>query len=184
MDKTYEHLSEMKVAELCINDIRWLGGTGRACSSGTGQSKKTSYRRGVSTPLGDIEQSVWYQVAEAIIRRDGGQQLLSQLVEWESEHNYVHMSVAEIRQKALKLFSVGIFKNPRWVHYIPFNRRFHPEVLLEAHIVTIISACCQMPGEVTQEQIDAAYSNMVACPHCGRWAAYTVAETQEPWETD
>lgn len=182
MDKTYDHLSELRVAELCMNDIRWLGGTGRTCSSGAGQGKKTSYRRGVSTPLGDIELSVWYQAAEAIIRRDGEQQLLSQLVEWASEHNYVHLSATEIRQKALALLSVGIFKNPRWVHYIPFNRKFHPEVLLEAHIVTIISSCCQLPGEVTQEQIDAACSNMVACPHCGRWATYTVVEALGPWE--
>lgn len=184
MDKTYEHLSELKVAELCMNDIRWLGGTGRACSSGTGQSKKTSYRRGVSTPLGDIELSVWYQVAEEIVRRDGEQEMLSHLITWGTEHNYAHLSATEIRQEALKLISVNIFEQPRWVDYIPFNRRFRPEVVQKAHIVTIISACCQLPGEVTQEQIDAAYSNMVACPHCGRWAAYTVAETQGPWETD
>lgn len=184
MDKSYEHLSELKVAELSMKDIRWLGGTGRACSAGPGQSKKSAYRRGVTTPLGDIEQAVWYQAVEDIVRRDGEQQLLSQLVEWESEHNYVHLSATEVRHEALKLISTRIFDQPRWVHYIPFNRRYRPEVLREAHIVTIISSCCQIPGEVTQEQLDNAHQNTVACPCCGRWAAYTTVDDQGPWESE
>lgn len=109
---------------------------------------------------------------EQLIEKSGEQWLQDALLQWEKEHNYAKSSAAELREKALELHSARIFDNPEWVCYIPFNKRFRPDVLEQAHIVTVVNECCGLPGEVTQEQIDRAYNKTVACPHCGRWSPF------------
>lgn len=143
-------------------------------STGKGIYKKHSYRHGVMTKLGDIEITVWIQLMEQLIERSGEQWLQDALLQWGKEHNYTKSPAAKLRETALELHSDRIFDDPEWVCYIPFNKRFRPDVLEQAHIVTVINECCGLPGEVTREQIDRAYNNTVACPHCGRWSRFKI----------
>ena len=106
----------------------------------------------------------------------GEQQLLGHLIQWESEHNYTNDSPDTVRKKAIQLHVDRIFDNPRWVDFVSFNCRFRPEALEDAHLVTVINECCQEPGVVTQEQIDASANGTVACPCCGRWSPFRVIE--------
>lgn len=96
----------------------------------------------------------WCQIAEALINRKGESALLKSLIEWETNHNYAHASKEVVRKEALQLHVARLFDNPLWVHFVPFNRQYRPEVLETAHLVTVVNECCNTPGEVTQEQVD------------------------------
>ena len=84
------------------------------------------------------------------------------LADKQMEHNYLKESVRAVRKEALHHHVNRIFDNPRWVDFVPFNRRYRPEVLKTAHLVTVVNECCQEPGVVTQEQIDAAYKGTIS----------------------
>ena len=172
-------LSEIDMEHLSFEDIRWQYGTFHPASTGSGRDKKYSSWRGVQTNLGEIENGVWYQAAEALIQKAGEQKLLEALTDWESRHNYAKDSARTVRHKALQLHISRIFDNPRWVSFIPFNRKYRPEALKNAQIVTVINECCGKPGEVTQEQVTASHDNMVACPHCGRWSRFSIVEPEQ-----
>lgn len=58
--------------------------------------------------------------------------------------------------------------------YLPFNKRYRPEVWRAAHIVYVRNECCHKISPVTQEQIDHAYNGTIPCPHCGRWSEFIV----------
>lgn len=104
----------------------------------------------------------------------GKPDLLKQLIQWCSEHNFTGASAAEIRREALQLHTSRIFDNPQWVGYLPFNKRYRPEIWDAANIVFVRMKCCPKPGAVTQEQIDRSYMGQIACPHCGRWNTFTI----------
>ncbi len=130
-----------------------------------------------------MEEHIWCRLVEQIAQRDSEMWLVDALAAWEKAHNYTCISPSEIREEALRLYSVRIFDQPEWVHYIPFNCRFRSGILAGAHIVTVVNDCCKKPGEVTQEQIDRAYGGTVACPHCGRWSTFSIVSGKEPpWE--
>lgn len=131
----------------------------------------------VKTRIGEIEGSVWYQAAEQLIREKGELEILDALTQWGMEHNYWKEPAVAVRKEALHLHVDRIFDNPRWVDFVPFNRRYRPEVLEQAHLVTVINACCGQPGEVTQEQIDGAYGGTIACPCCGKWSHFDIVDS-------
>lgn len=181
--KRIDSLDGIDLSTISLSDVRWQIGSGIAISSGSGRDKKYRYRNGVITNIGDIEEHIWYQLVEQIAQRDNETWLVDALAVWEAEHNYTRRSPAQIREEALELYSMRIFDQPEWVVYIPFNRRFRPDVLDGAHIVTVINDCCKKPEEVTQEQIDRAYGGTVACPHCGRWSTFSIVSGEAPpWE--
>ncbi len=126
------------------------------------------------TNLGEIEEKDWCRLAEAVIERDGEVHLLKHLIQWCTEHNYTGASAAELRKEALQLHIDRVFDNPRWGGYLPFNKRYRPEVWRAAHIVYVRNECCHKISPVTQEQIDHAYNGTIPCPHCGRWSDFIV----------
>lgn len=146
-------MNGIDVATLDFKDIRWEFGVYQCVSTGSGRNKQYSSWIGVRTPMGEIKETVW-----------------------ESEHNYTNDSPDTVRKKAIQLHVDRIFDNPRWVDFVSFNCRFRPEALEDAHLVTVINECCQEPGVVTQEQIDASANGTVACPCCGRWSPFRVLE--------
>lgn len=163
---------QVDLTSIDYSDIRWHHGVFYCNSSGSGRGKTYHPWSGAKTDLGEIEEKVWCQIAEALINRKGESALLRCLIEWETEHDYVHTSREEIRKEALRLHVDQIFDNPRWVHFVPFNRRYRPEIVKSAHLVVVVNECCNTPGEVTQEQIDHASNGMIACPCCGRWSLF------------
>lgn len=169
-----DSVSGIDPASISFSNLRWKYGTGVDTSTGKGHDKKVSYRFGVMTELGDIKEDVWYQLMEQLIQKNGEQWLLDALIQWEKEHNAAKNSLSVIRKEALQLHSYRMFDEPQWVYFIPFNRQSRPVALEQAHLVTVISECCGIPGEVTQEQINRAYEGKVCCPHCGCWSKYTI----------
>ena len=96
--------------------------------------------------MGELEEKLWYQLVESLIQKAGEQALLDALIEWESNHNYTRDSPQEVRKEALRLHTARLFDDPRWIHFVPFNRKYRPEALEAAHLVTVVSECCHTPG--------------------------------------
>ena len=167
-------LDEIDFSALDFQDLHWWYGVFQCTSTGSGRDIKYGAWIGVKTGLGEIEEKTWYQAAEKLICQKGEQKLLGYLTQWCSERNNLKESASEIRKKALRLHIDRIFDDPRWVDFVPFNRRYRPDVLKTAHLVTVVNECCQEPGVVTQEQIDAAHRDAIACPCCGRWSTFTI----------
>lgn len=178
-----DSLSGIDIATIEAKDIHWQTGTGICISSGSGRNRTYRYRRGVLTDLGDIEEGLWYQLAEAVAKRCNEQELVEAHYEWEKVHNYTNSPRSQLRLDAMHSYINGLHDRPDWVDYIPFNRKYRPHVLEQAHIVTVINTCCGKPGEVTQEQIDRAGQGRIACPHCGRWSPFVICGEDEtpPW---
>lgn len=107
-----------------------------------------------------------------------GPDLLTYLIQWCTEHNYIGASAAELRKEALQLHIDRIFDNPQWGGYLPFNKRYRPEVWRAAHIVYVRNECCRKISPVTQEQIDHVYNGTIPCAHCGRWSEFIVLGTR------
>lgn len=170
----YHLPSGVDLSSITYEDIRWQYGVFRCNSTGSGRYKKRFPWDGVKTNLGEIEEKDWCRLAEAVIERDGETHLLKHLIQWCSEHNYIGASAAELRKEALQLHIDRVFDNPQWGGYLPFNKRYRPEVWRAAHIVYVRNECCHKISPVTQEQIDHAYNGTIPCPHCGRWSEFIV----------
>ena len=170
----YHLPSGVDFSSITYEDIRWQYGVFRCNSTGSGRDKRRFPWDGVKTNLGEIEEKDWCRLAEAVIERDGETHLLKHLIQWCSEHNYIGASAAELRKEALQLHIDRVFDNPQWGGYLPFNKRYRPEVWRAAHIVYVRNECCHKISPVTQEQIDHAYNGTIPCPHCGRWSEFIV----------
>lgn len=155
--ENYHLPSGVDFSSITYEDIRWQYGVFRCNSTGSGRDKKHFPWNGVKTNIGEIEEKDWCRLAEAIIERDGETHLLTYLIQWCTEHNYIGASAAELRKEALQLHIDRIFDNPQWGGYLPFNKRYRPEVWRAAHIVYVRNECCRKISPVTQEQIDHVY---------------------------
>ena len=115
-------------------------------------------------------------MAEELLRQKMGNspEAIKHLIQWCSEHNYIGASATELRKEALQLHIDRVFDNPQWGGYLPFNKRYRPEVWRAAHIVYVRNECCHKISPVTQEQIDHAYNGTIPCPHCGRGSEFIV----------
>lgn len=177
-----ERLEEIDLSSVTCQDLRWRYGTGVDVSHGYGAKKSHHYRNGVMTLLGDVEEHIWYSATEQLVHRNQEDSLLDALTEWEREHGYGR-SEQEHHKEALAKYSMRLFDCEAWVDYLPFNRRYRPQVLAQANIKAAVFDCCDQIGEITQAQIDRAYTEKVHCPHCGCWSTFTLlAAGDAPWQ--
>lgn len=172
-----DSISEFDLAAISFSDLRWRYGTGIDTSTGKRWYKVHSYRNGVMTKLGDIEVNVWYQLMEHLVERENEQWLLDALIQWEREHGCCKKSASALRKEALQSHASRLFDCPEWVGFVLFNKQHRPEVYAQANIVTVITECCGIPSEVTQEQLDRSYyADTVHCPYCGLWSNYVLSD--------
>lgn len=79
MQKLIDSISGIDLTAVQPEQLCRKHGTFRCNSTGSGRDKKYSYRHGASTPIGDIEDSVWKTAAEAVVKRDGLEQEVAQI---------------------------------------------------------------------------------------------------------
>lgn len=175
-----DSLHEIDLDTVTAENLIWQYGTGIAVVQGEGRYKTHSYRSGVQTEIGDLELSVWIAAAEYVVKRDGLEEEAAHLQE------FIHMKSSRYgftwenpHMHALEHCIRSTYKNPAWVSFIPYNRKYHPEILASAHLVRVIMECCQKPGEVTEEQIAQSFDGRVCCPLCGRFSTYRRALREE-----
>ena len=159
------------VAELKIEDIRFMYGTGRAIYiSGTGRDKVYDYRNGCMTKIGDIEEGEWLSLMRFLIERDGEQELYKQLLTGETEHDFCDSYKQTLERDTLIKHSMRIFDDVKWVDYVRFNQRFRPEELTKSILVDIVTDCCGTPDVQTIELVDKWPK--VTCPKCGTYTTF------------
>ena len=159
------------VAELKIEDIRFMYGTGRAIYiSGTGRDKVYDYRNGCMTKLGDIEEGEWLSLMRFLIERDGELELFKQLLAWEKEHDFCDSDRKTLERDTLIRHSMRLFDNVKWVDFVRFNQRYRPEELTKAVLVDIVTDCCGTTDVQTVELINEW--SKVTCPRCGTYTTF------------
>ena len=159
------------VAELKIEDIRFMYGTGRAIYiSGTGRDKVYDYRNGCMTKIGDIEEGEWLALMKFLIERDGEQELFKQLLTWEIEHDFCDSDKQTLERDTLIRHSMRLFDNVKWVDFVRFNQRYRPEELTKAVLVDIVTDCCGTTDVQTVELINEWPK--VTCPRCGTYTTF------------
>lgn len=169
------------MSELTFEDLRIHYGTGRAYTiSGKGRDRVMGYRVGMQCNLGDIEVSEWIAMVKELIVQSGEQELYEQLYTHMKEHNYRKATRSELEQEVLELHAARIFDDPLWVDFIPFNKRFRPQVLQSVRLIWVKNTCCRKPGQVTQVLLEAqAGRDTICCPYCGRWTEFEIMTSFE-----
>jgi len=175
-----DSLDVFDISSLSYADVAYQYGTGRSIvreskMEGNRRRDIAAYRCGVQTAIGDIRVDVWLKLAEAVIAWAGEWKLLQQI------YNYIsgvaptsYRNKAERWRTALQHHLYRFHDNPEWVGYIPFNRKYRPEVIATADIIWIVNECCKVPGEITRQRYEAdirIYNEMAHCPHCGGMSA-------------
>lgn len=173
-------LVQKPIEKLKFSDLRVHYGTGRSfLISGTGRDKKYGYRHGMMTDLGELEISEWKSLITSLIAYRGEQELQEQLWQWSKESGWPSRK-DELEVHALELHAARIFDDPAWADYIPFNRKYRPEVLETADLVWIQNQCCKNMRQVTRTQYEKMArqgNNAVYCHTCGDWTAVALTET-------
>lgn len=127
MDVLIDDISTLKdkLDTLTFEQVNMKYGTGRSNTVTTPQGKKSFYRHGVMTEIGDIRESVWMEIVEYLIVRDKETELYNCLYEWVKDTYGWNQTDAERKQYVLQLHATRIFDNPAWVDYIAFNEKYH-----------------------------------------------------------
>lgn len=176
---TIDSIEKIDVSALTFTDICKQYGTGRAYAVMSRGEKQSRYRNGVATNIGNILESVWCEIVRQMIRLHGEEELFGQLYEWYRADDIPGRTKAETEKEVFALHTARIFDDPAWVDYLPFNRKYRPEVLAEAEVVTVMTDCCRKEGSITREVYENRYNNTVPCPHCGRYSTFCIAERKE-----
>lgn len=171
--KPIDRMDELDVSTLTLEDVYKHYGTGSSISHGSGKDKSYSYRHGIGTNVGDIEENLWYEIVKLLIERNEEQKLFSSLQEWLAGDS-PKRSRNEIVKLALELHADRMFDDPAWADFVPFNQKYRPDVLKESSLIDVVFACCDRQYPVTQEQMDNAVSDRLRCPFCGRFSEFCV----------
>ncbi|QUO35472.1 hypothetical protein KFE16_02665 [Clostridiaceae bacterium Marseille-Q4149] len=117
------------IANLSFSDLKIRYFTGRSILiSDTGHGKRYQYRNGCMTALGDLEISEWREMITELIAYRSEQELQKQLYEWCAEHTPWLHGKSEITDYALECHAARLFDDPLWADYIPFNRKYRPNL--------------------------------------------------------
>lgn len=170
MQKLIDSISSIDLASVLPEQLYRKYGTFRCNSTGSGRDKKYSYRHGASTPIGDIEDSVWKTAAEAVVKRDGLEQEVTQILPYVS---FASDTNAENRISAMNAVFSELYKDTLWVSFVKYNQKYHPELLADTELVEVIPLCCNRPGQITADRLHYDWdSQTVPCPHCGRFSPF------------
>ncbi len=166
---------EYRVGDLTLKDIQFQVRTGRAVvRRGDGRNKEYAYRDGVKTPIGDIELSLWEEVARALISDKFNLAAEYDACEEWARRNAPWLKTDRDRDVyALDMVVSRLTENALWVEFVPFNAKYFPERLNTVPTVLVTLDCCMLPGEATAARVDydtANGSGKTHCPLCGRWA--------------
>lgn len=169
---TIDSLDQLDLQKLQYKDLKARYGTGRAYSEGSGRNKKSWYRTGVMTKIGDIRLDVWIQAAQALIAKNDDEDLLSAVMEYRENDYSIPMHKDTKLVECLKDVLSRLVDNPEWIGFVPFNSKYRPELMKQVEIVKIFPACCNKWCDIPEAQILSSYDGRVHCPLCGAYTDY------------
>lgn len=125
-----DRIEDINLAEITFDCIRKMYGTGRSFTTVNSQGeKKSHYRNGCMTAIGDIEESVWQQTVRQLIIRENETVLFRDLKCWLKDSKMIFRDENELEDYALELHAARIFDRTEWVDYVGFNTKYRPEIL-------------------------------------------------------
>ena len=161
---------KVSVEDLNFSDLKIQHFTGRSILiSGTGRNKQYQYRNGCMTALGDLEISEWREMIIELIAYRNEQELQKQLYEWCAEHTPWLHEKSEITDYALECHAARLFDDPLWADFIPFNRKYRPNILDTAELIWAKTACCGDVQELTVAQYQMICDPGFFCRACNEW---------------
>lgn len=130
MNILINRIEEINLEEITFSSIRKMYGTGRAFTERNSQGeKRTYYRNGCMTEIGDILESVWQQAVRKLIIRENETVLFKNLKSWLKDSKRTFRDDKEFEDYALQLHAARIFDCAEWVGYVEFNSKYRPEIL-------------------------------------------------------
>ena len=174
-----DNINQLDISKLTYGDIRWHYGTGRSYDTSTAYKKSYRYRHGVATNVGDIEISVWVEIAKRLIIRNGETELYRKFCSWEKEHYPHYRDKEEVIQGNLDSFVRRVMDSPTWVDFLAFNEKYRPELLKDVETVTVFTWCCRKSEVITKALFERQYNNTVHCMYCGRGSEYILLKDRE-----
>lgn len=69
------------------------------------------------------------------------------------------------------------YQNPGWSGFLPYNQRYHPELLESVPYTWIVPDCCGKPCKIPTAQCNHP-SEMVLCPLCERLSTFCSLDTK------
>lgn len=155
-----------------FSDLRVHYGTGQAYTITNNYKKVQWYRNGVQTNIGDIEVSEWKRLAKRLIEQSGEQEIFEQLKSWITDNKNL-ISYNDLEYSALKLHMSRIFEDEGWCDFLSFNKKYCPERLKTASIVTVVTDCCGSSFKMTKKQVEQLYRSCICCPACATYTTIT-----------
>lgn len=156
---------------LTFEDLQEQYAVERGFTKGEGRYKVKGQISYVKTRVGEIERQRWQQMVRELIRASGEEDLFDALQAWVGEYTpWLHTDL-ERRNYALGLHADRVFDNEAWVGFVSFNKKYRPERLLAAGLVTVVPDCCGKEGIVTRSQIQNS-GGTICCPYCGRFSSF------------
>lgn len=165
--------------KLPMKDLAFRGKSHRCETvSGSGRNRVTRYANFIECNAGSIESPVWYQLIWDLAISSGEEELLRNLIEYESSLPFLRTQ-ADREHYGLEQYSVRIYDNPNWVGFISFNRKYRPDALIDVSVAQVVTECCHQPALTTVARIHSdkqRSDNTTCCPICGRWANYEIMQ--------
>lgn len=159
--------------ELNFTDLRVRYYTGRSyLVSGEGRNKVFGYRHGMMTNIGDLPEDEWVRLAKQLIEQAGEQKLYQQLLTWEKEHSHWQRKEMRFELDVLSMHVARLPDDPAWCDFIPFNRKYRPEVLSGAEVLWVKCSGCGKVHEMTRTQLESIRNRSdgkLYCQKCGGW---------------
>lgn len=125
-----DRIEDIDTAEITFDSIRKMYGTGRSFTTVNSQGeKKSHYRNGCMTAIGDVEESVWKQAVRKLIIRENETALFRNLKCWLRDSKMIFRDENELEDYTLNLHAARIFDRTEWVGYVDFNTKYRPEIL-------------------------------------------------------
>ena len=173
---------KLPLKQYSYSDLRNHYGTGVATIEGSGRYKKCSYRSGVQTDIGNIQEDLWMELVQELIEIRGDQWLLEAFEEYFAANGFSKCwDKKGLKMSALESIASELCDNKCWVGYLTFNETYRPNVIAPEDRVLVVTDCCGKPGAVTPERIawdTSIYSGQVTCPICGGLSPFQYAIDQ------
>lgn len=170
-------VSQVDPALITFNNLAVKYETGQSVYvRGTGRDKVCRYRNGKMTEIGDIEVSVWKELVNQLIKKNGNEELINHFREW------IHDSIPWIRndnhadEYAYELYVSQMNQNRTWWGYTRFNMIYCPErIENDSSLLQVLMNCCQKPCRVPAEGIRQNHleQRIISCPFCGKESTFT-----------
>jgi len=122
---------DIGTSTLTFSQLRQRYYTGRNLTiSGEGRDRKTKYRTGVMTEIGDIEIFIWEKMVYELIVKSNELPLFERLMAWCRKEPFL-LNEAERKTYALTLHAARLFENKEWAGYTDFHENSPAKLIKE-----------------------------------------------------